>query len=317
VDSSEDAILSKDLDGIVTSWNRGAERLYGYAAAEIIGKPVTLLIPEDRLDEEPNILRRIRNGERIDHYETVRRHKDGSLIDISLGVSPIRDASGNIIGASKIARDISDRRRAQEQQQLLLREMNHRIKNLFALAGSVVTLSARSADTVAELESAVCERLGALARAHALAVSKPAYDAGAAPPTSLHALIRTVLLPYDDKDGRTRLTISGPDFPVSGAAITHCALLFNEFATNAAKYGSLSVPHGTVDILCAEQDSALYMEWAESGGPAVKAPSGGAGFGTRLSEATVKGQLAGYISREWREKGLVIRLALQRARLTD
>ena len=92
VESSDDAIVSKDLDGIIRTWNRGAERLFGYKAAEVIGRPITILIPPDRLDEEPGILARIRRGERVDHYETVRRHKDGSLIDISLTVSPTRDA---------------------------------------------------------------------------------------------------------------------------------------------------------------------------------------------------------------------------------
>jgi len=94
VESSEDAILSKDLDGVITSWNHGARRLFGYAPEEVIGWPVTILIPSDRENEEPMILARIRRGERIEHYETVRRRKDGSLVDISLTVSPIRDPAG-------------------------------------------------------------------------------------------------------------------------------------------------------------------------------------------------------------------------------
>ena len=114
VESSDDAIVSKDLDGIIRTWNCGAERLFGYKAAEVIGRPITILIPPDRLDEEPGILARIRRGERVDHYETVRRHKDGSLIDISLTVSPMRDAKGAIVGASKIARDITERKRAEQ-----------------------------------------------------------------------------------------------------------------------------------------------------------------------------------------------------------
>ena len=113
VESSEDAVLTKDLDGIITSWNHGASRLFGYAADEVIGKPITILIPDERHDEEPTILTRIRRGERIDHYETVRRRKDGSSVDISLTVSPVRNPEGEIIGASKIARDIAERRRAE------------------------------------------------------------------------------------------------------------------------------------------------------------------------------------------------------------
>ncbi|HEX8190889.1 MAG TPA: PAS domain S-box protein, partial [Pyrinomonadaceae bacterium] len=113
VESADDAIISKSLEGVITSWNKGAERIFGYTADEVIGRPVTILFPEDHIDEEPAILARIRAGQRIEHYETVRRRKDGSLVDISLTVSPVMDADGRVIGASKIARDITERRRAQ------------------------------------------------------------------------------------------------------------------------------------------------------------------------------------------------------------
>lgn len=115
VESSDDAIISKDLNGIITSWNKGAERIFGYTADEIIGRPVTTLIPADHQDEEPAILARIRRGERIDHYETIRQRKDGSLLNISLTVSPVKDERGRIIGASKIARDITERKLAERK----------------------------------------------------------------------------------------------------------------------------------------------------------------------------------------------------------
>ncbi|HEX8846467.1 MAG TPA: PAS domain S-box protein [Pyrinomonadaceae bacterium] len=115
VENSDDAIISKNLDGIILSWNPGAERLYGYTAAEAVGQPVTMLIPPDMPDEEPRILSRIRRGERVDHYETLRRRKDGTLVSVSLTVSPVRDADGRIVGASKIARDITARKHAEEQ----------------------------------------------------------------------------------------------------------------------------------------------------------------------------------------------------------
>ena len=145
IESSDDAILSKDLDGVILTWNAGAERLFGYTAEEAIGKPVTIIIPADRLEEERAILDKIRRGEGVHSLKTVRRRKDGSVIDISLTVSPIRDANGRIVGASTIARDISELKKTRERQQLLLREMNHRVKNLFALTGSIIGLSARSA----------------------------------------------------------------------------------------------------------------------------------------------------------------------------
>jgi PAS domain S-box-containing protein len=123
VESSSDAIISKDLNGIITSWNKGAQKLFGHESDEVIGKPVTILFPEDRLDEEARILERMRRGERIEHYDTVRRSKDGREIDISLAVSPVRDKAGKIIGASIIARDIGERKRAEiEGEELLLKE---------------------------------------------------------------------------------------------------------------------------------------------------------------------------------------------------
>jgi PAS domain S-box-containing protein len=114
IEYSDDAIITKTLDSIITTWNPGAERVFGYRAEEVIGKPITILIPPQHVDEEPGIIDRLRRGERIDHYETVRRRKDGSLINVSLTVSPIKDEIGRIIGASKIARDISRQKRAEE-----------------------------------------------------------------------------------------------------------------------------------------------------------------------------------------------------------
>ena len=138
VASSDDAIISKDLNGIITSWNQGAQRLFGYAAEEVIGKPILLLIPAEHKDEEPAILERIRRGEAIEHYETVRQHKDGTFLDISLTVSPVRDASGRIIGASKIARDITERKRMKALQEV----SEIRYRRLFE-AVSVISIHGR------------------------------------------------------------------------------------------------------------------------------------------------------------------------------
>src|SRR5205085_2895896 len=127
VDSSDDAIVAKTLDGVITSWNRAAERIFGFTAAEAVGQHITLIIPEERRAEENEVLARLRRGEKIDHFETVRRAKDGRLLDISLTVSPIKDRAGKIIGASKIARDVTERRRSEiEREQLLERERQAR-----------------------------------------------------------------------------------------------------------------------------------------------------------------------------------------------
>jgi PAS domain S-box-containing protein len=318
VESSDDAILTKDLNGTITSWNQGAERLFGYTDEEVIGKPVTILMPADRHDEEPAILARIQRGERIHHYETIRQRKDGSFVEISLTVSPVRNQKGEIVGASKVARDITERRRAQEQQRLLLREMDHRVKNLFSLARSVVSLSARSAKTPKELASDAGERLGALARAHALTLTKPSDHAThAGQSTTLHALIRTIVSPYDAPTGgsRTGVMITGPDLPLSGGLITSFALLLHEFTTNAAKYGALSVPTGDVHIQCSESNGHFSMTWKENGGPRIEHKIENEGFGSLLARRTVKDQLGGEISHDWDPEGLTIHLSIARDRL--
>jgi PAS domain S-box-containing protein len=120
VDSADDAIVSKNLDGVIQSWNRGAERIFGWTAEEAVGRHITLIIPEDRRAEETEILARLRRGESLEHFETVRVTKDGRLVDISLTVSPVKDAAGRVIGASKIARDVTERRRLEAERDRLL-----------------------------------------------------------------------------------------------------------------------------------------------------------------------------------------------------
>jgi PAS domain S-box-containing protein len=143
VESSDDAIVSKDLNGIITSWNRGAEELFGYTADEAVGQSITILIPRDRLAEEDMVLGRIRSGQRVEHFDTIRMRKDGTPVPISLTVSPIRDAAGTIVGASKIARNIADRKRVEAE----LNELQRRLMALAAASGSI--LASTDSQTVA------------------------------------------------------------------------------------------------------------------------------------------------------------------------
>jgi PAS domain S-box-containing protein len=161
VDSSDDAIVSKTLEGVITSWNRGAERVFGYTAAEAIGQHIFLIIPEDRREEEEEVLARLRRGERIDHFETVRRAKDGRLIPISLTVSPVRDADGRIIGASKVARDISERKLAEQMMMRAQEELERRVSERTAQL-SVANQSLRA--EMAERQRVERERFRLLTR---------------------------------------------------------------------------------------------------------------------------------------------------------
>jgi PAS domain S-box-containing protein len=141
VEFSNDAIISKNLEGIITSWNNSAERIFGYSADEAIGRPITIVIPPNLHDEETAILERIKRGERIENYETVRQRKQGNLIAVSLSIAPIKTAGGQIIGASKIARDITEQKRSEERIATLAHEAQHRTKNILATVQATVNLS--------------------------------------------------------------------------------------------------------------------------------------------------------------------------------
>src|SRR5690606_37676937 len=232
---SLDASLTKDLDGHIPSCHQGAERSFGYTADEAVGEPVTLLIPPDRQEEELRILARIRRGERVEHFETIRRRKDGRDIHISLTVSPLKDRHGNVVGASKIARDITDRVLAQNQQTLLLQEMQHRIKNVFAVADSLIGVCAARTETAAELATMVRGRLQALARAQSLTVPlSEGADVNALGGTTLKALIAT-LVEASVGDRPQDIELIGDDLSLVPTCVTPMALVLNELVTNAIK----------------------------------------------------------------------------------
>ena len=272
VGSSQDAIVSKDLNGVITTWNRGAELLFGYTADEMIGKPITTLIPPDRHNEEVSILERIRGGERVDHYETVRQRKDGNLVDISLTVSPLKDAAGKVVGASKIARDISEKKQAQERQELLTREIQHRTRNLFAVVLAVVSRSFAGKYTVQDAEAAVVSRLRSLGQTHIMLIDKEWQGA------DLVEIVRAEISPYAG-----RVKVEGPSLMLTARAAQNFALALHELATNAAKHGALSNATGRVHISWSKHASNSSNEfafrWLEQGGPPVWTPTQ-KGFGS-------------------------------------
>jgi len=299
VESSDDAIISKDLNSIIATWNKAAERLFGYVAEEVIGKSIMILIPEERREEETEILRRIRRGDRVEHFETVRRRKDGGLIDISLTVSPISDETGRIIGASKIARDITDKKRREAQINLLAREADHRTNNLLAVAQATVHLT--QADSATGLKAAIQGRLRALANAHSLLAQ--ARWTGA----DLRDLAKEELSPYvRNEDSRAR--IEGPSLLLKPEAAQAMAMALHELATNAAKYGALSKPAGCVGVRWSVEADRLRLTWKESGGPDVSSPTH-EGFGTRAIKRMIE-QLDGEITFDWRPEGVLCDIAV-------
>jgi len=301
VESSDDSIITKNLDGIIMSWNKGAERVFGYTAEEVVGKPVTLLIPPERHNEEPAILGRIRRGERIDHYETIRRRKDGSLIDISLTVSPVKNAEGKIVGASKISRDITDRKRSDERIATLAREAEHRTKNILAIVQATVNLS--QSETAGDLKRVIEGRIQALANAHALFVESQWKGA------ELSTLAQQELAPYL-RENEARAHIDGPNLLLEPDAAQTIAMILHELATNAAKYGALSVVEGCVEVKWSvAAHNQLVLIWTESGGPAVRRPAR-QGFGTRVMERMIRDQHKGDLRVDWRAEGIACEIIL-------
>jgi PAS domain S-box-containing protein len=276
VETSDDAIATMDLAGILTTWNTGAERLYGYMADEVIGRPTTILTPPATPDEELHIIERIKRGERVDPYETVRRRKDGSLVEVSLSVSPLKDASGNIVGASKIARDITSIKQAQARQELLTHEIQHRTKNLFAVVHAVVARSFAGKETIDEAKTAVLSRLESLAQTHVMLIDKEWHGA------DLAEIVRTEMRPYPG-----RVTIDGPSIELSARAAQNFAMALHELATNAAKYGALSNTAGQIHVRwrldTAGGTPMFSFGWLERAGPTVARPER-KGFGTAVLE---------------------------------
>ena len=302
VESSGDAIVSKDLNGVIINWNQGAERIFGYTAEEVVGKPITILIPPDRHDEEPSILERIRRGERVEHFETVRMRKHGSRVDISLTISPVKNAEGKIIGASKIARDITERKRSEAQIIVLAHEAEHRAKNVLATVQATVHLS--HSDTPEGLKHAIEGRIQALANVHRLFVESRWTGA------ELHSLVKEELAAYD---GEERARIDGPNLVMQPDIAQGVAVALHELATNAAKYGALSVAQGHVRVEWSRaSDGRLVLRWTEVGGPPVKPPTR-RGFGTRVMHGMIRGQLKGEMRFDWRAEGLACEIVLPEA----
>lgn len=295
--SSDDAILSTDLNMIITSWNSGAERLYGYSAEEALGVSVMMLVPTERSDEEPAILAQIRAGHKVEPYETQRRCKTGQLVDVLLSVSPVYDTYGRIIGASKIAHDISAKKEAERLQNVLVGELNHRVKNVLATVMAISRQTLGRGEVNKTSVETFEARLASMARAHDLLIHGRWEEA------DLKAVIGQALSPH----ARERFEISGPAIKLAPRTVVSISLALHELATNAAKYGALSTPDGRVSILWSLETGEilrLKLRWQEKGGPAVQSPTH-KGFGSRLIESLLAAELNGQVHIAYEESGLI------------
>ncbi|TGQ12481.1 PAS domain S-box protein [Mesorhizobium sp. M2E.F.Ca.ET.166.01.1.1] len=264
VDSSYDAIIGKDLNSIITDWNHAAERMFGYSAEEVIGQSILILIPEHMHSEEAEIIGRIRRGEGVGSLETTRRRKDGSLIAVSITVSPIRNSAGEIVGASQIARDITAAKESERRIRLLMREVNHRVKNQFAVILSMVRETSKRSTDPAEFEQMIRARIMALSRSHDLLVTSE--WAGA----SLFDLVQEHLKPFGHEE---RISLSGPLLTLQSNAVQNLGMAFHELGTNSSKYGALAADGGHVEITWKVETGPdarrrFHLLWQETSGAA-------------------------------------------------
>lgn len=278
VSSSDDAIVTKTLSGRITSWNQSAVRIFGYEENEIIGQPISIIVPPELQDEEKRILARIARGEHIDHFETVRLAKDGRRVDISLTISPLHDKTGKVIGASKVARDITEKKRTEELQRLLLGELNHRVKNTLAIVQSIATQTLRRAASPEEFAKSFSGRVQALARAHTLFTRDAWRGADVAD------IVREQVM---DDENELRISCAGPSIVLDPQTALSLSMILHELGTNARKYGALSVSGGRLSVEWELRDKDLTLRWVERDGPLVHPPLR-QGFGTMLIERGLK-----------------------------
>lgn len=320
IDALPAAIYVTDAEGRITMFNQAAVEFSGrvpelgadsWCVSWKLYRSDGTPLPHDQC---PMAIA-LKEGRPVRGEEAIAERPDGSRIHFEPYPTPLRDETGKIVGAINMLVDITDRKRAEEQRQLLLREMNHRAKNFITVASSLITLSAKHARTKDDLVATVRERLNALLQAHEIV--RPAIVDEAEshrPTTTLRDLVKAIFAPYFDADVR-RVIVEGPNVILDGNAATGLALVFHELATNAAKYGALATDSGSVEIDWSVEDDQLVLRWIEQDGPRIERAPELEGFGTTLSHMTISKQLGGELSREWRPEGLSLQLSLPMGKL--
>ena len=289
------------------SANAGFEKQTG--VADVVGKTIREAFPDEPQEWFDTYDAIMATG------ESLRFERELASQQRTLELYAFRFEDEAVLKVGVIFLDVSQRKLHAEQQELLLKEMDHRVKNLFAIVGGMVTLSARSATTPRELAQTVQGRLGALASAHQLIRPRRSAAPAAKRETTLGELVRKVLSPYVDAEGSARIEIDGPEIAVGADAATNVALVVHELATNAAKYGALSVPGGRVHISWAVAKGRLALSWAEKGGPVITGPPEREGFGSVLARQSVNGGLRGDLTFDWNPDGLVVLVSALTERL--
>jgi PAS domain S-box-containing protein len=308
VRSSNDAIFTIDPEGRIISWNRGAEDLLGYKPGEVSGTDIRRLLAPDDVSASvvTAMISAARKGDPF-RLDTVARQATGNSVEVAVRSTPIKDAQGTLSAISVVAFEITERRRVERQRELLLRELDHRLKNVFATISSMIGLSARTASSVDNYAEGLRERIYALSAVHNLV-----RGAGLESAASFLELARTIGAGSFEKQVET----CGPDIKLSAAAAIAFGMILNELLTNAIKYGALSRPEGRVAIDWADAGDEFRVHWRETGGPPPAPAARGNGFGTLMIKQNIAA-LDGQVHCDWQPAGLVVTLTCPRSSLSE
>ncbi|MDR7038137.1 PAS domain S-box-containing protein [Methylobacterium sp. BE186] len=316
VETSKDFIGVADAEGRIVHLNEAALRLVGLGdlAAARETRIADYFMPACQRILDEVVLPTVRRDGWWEGELAFRHFGTGEGIAVLYNIFPVRDAAGREVGYATVTRDLRERKRAEEARDLLIRELSHRIKNIFAVVGGIAALTARSDPEARPFVEAFRERLTALAQAHEYVRPHSPESAPTVEGETLLGLMRLIMAAYMQA-GRARVAIGGDDAPVGERAATALALIMHEQATNAVKYGGLSTENGTVSLTGRIEGDSYHLTWAEAGGPVIAHAPSRRGFGTVLAERSVAGQLDGSLEHEWAPGGLVMRLRVPVANL--
>lgn len=316
VAAASDAIYALSPEMVVETWNLGAERLFGYRAGEIIGRLERDLYPEDQRGLLDDLVSRVRQHGIAAMADICRRRQDGAPVHVILSVAPLTSHTGDLTGYVAVAHDITQRIAAERTQRLLVRELNHRVRNMLAIVQSIANQTLRRTEKPTEFVQAFSGRVQALARTHDL------LSASAWQTTDLGALIRAQMIP--GSNGESRYRCNGPQTELDAQPALILGLLLHELATNSQKHGSLAVPDGHISLIWTEDRSntrpLVQISWQEHDGPPVKTPSS-RGFGSLMIEQSLRG-IGGTAEVHFEPQGVRCEISVQidlggSARLSD
>ncbi len=316
VDAMPQIVWSTKPDGYHDFYNQRWYEFTGVPAGSTDGEGwAGLFHPDDQPRAWERWRRSLETGETYEVEYRLRHHS--GLYRWTLGRAlPVRDASGQIVRWIGTCTDIDDAKRIAEQNELLSRELSHRIKNIFQVVTGLVSLSSRKAGPeVKAFAAQLRDRVAALGRAHEFARPHSEESRPSFADTSLHGMLHELFAAYPARD-EGRVTVTGIDTPVDDRGATPLALLIHELATNAMKYGALSSPEGRIAISVEDEGEGLHIRWRESEGPRVPAAPERTGFGTRLVELSISQQLGGTVERQWNPEGLEVDIRVLKRRLS-